>query len=582
MSQKKATYLGVASSIFLAIASYFWLFTYQFTYLGIKVKLTAGKWLISDMHHGGQAVSQSFSLGDQILKIDSYSPASNHLLRTWNIVEQASSITVLHNHKITTIVFPHHGTLPSFLALGTLALGMFLLSSLYFRQHCTSKTSRRYYIFLVFTAVFLLAVVPSSMGQSLARFIIIAYVTLLPAFIDIFRRATLLKQRSTTLSLFTLLTVLYATITCLIFFWAQLGNPPALLLSFLSKGIFYIAFGLLILLLILSFVQTNRDNSPQIDLAFLVILSLVPTFLGYLFPLPFDIPFGYSLPLLSLPILAIIKDLILNRLTNFRFYLPKLIFYSLIAAVISGIAVCLYLMADFIPHWILLLYTFLLTAASLPLLKDFFILAQSKQEHLSKLSIFSAVEKERETISTYIHDSTIQNIIYYKRRLETSNRLSKEQVLDSLDDVIFELRELCSNIYPLMIKELGLQAAILEIIAKYQKQEAVLIDGHILTEKLDFGSDVNNFLLRSIKEMINNSILHGHAKQISLVISQDNKQTSFEVIDDGEFIISASDKSDDVQHFGLSLITEKLSPLGGQLNISHNPTRVTIIIPNKE
>lgn len=81
---------------------------------------------------------------------------------------------------------------------------------------------------------------------------------------------------------------------------------------------------------------------------------------------------------------------------------------------------------------------------------------------------FSAVEMKREDIAITIHDTIIQEVIYHKKQIESAGDVDKSEVLNTLDDVVFELRELCSNIYPLMIKELGLKNAILELLNKFQ------------------------------------------------------------------------------------------------------------------
>ena len=75
--------------------------------------------------------------------------------------------------------------------------------------------------------------------------------------------------------------------------------------------------------------------------------------------------------------------------------------------------------------------------------------------------------------------------------------------------MLFLVRELCSNIYPL-IKN-GIENAILELVDKFQKEEPVLIECEIDFNSSAFESQINNFILRSIKELITNSVLHGNA-----------------------------------------------------------------------
>ena len=186
---------------------------------------------------------------------------------------------------------------------------------------------------------------------------------------------------------------------------------------------------------------------------------------------------------------------------------------------------------------------------------------------------------ERENISIYIHDTIVQDIIYYKKQIENKDTISKTDILNSLDDIIFELRDLCSNIYPLMIQELGLQNAIMDIVNKFQKKELVVIQAKIKTNYLDFGNIINNFVLRSIREMINNSILHGNVKTIDINIYDNEQETIFEIMDDGHFGVVNDTTS---SHFGLNVISEKLFLLGGELVVEKNPTKISMKIPKRK
>ena len=316
-----------------------------------------------------------------------------------------------------------------------------------------------------------------------------------------------------------------------------------------------------------------------LNLIFLVILCLIPLFIGYVFPLPYNIPFSYTIPLLIIPILAIINNLIINRLTNFRFNVPISVLYVLLSVITIIIMLSLYLITNYLPWWLMFSYTFFLILCLIPILKDAILLNTKTEYKLSNQTIFSAVELERENISIYIHDTIVQDIIYYKKQIENKDTISKTDILNSLDDIIFELRDLCSNIYPLMIQELGLQNAIMDIVNKFQKKELVVIQAKIKTNYLDFGNIINNFVLRSIREMINNSILHGNVKTIDINIYDNEQETIFEIMDDGHFGVVNDTTS---SHFGLNVISEKLFLLGGELVVEKNPTKISMKIPKRK
>ncbi|WP_049805814.1 sensor histidine kinase [Streptococcus equinus] len=103
-----------------------------------------------------------------------------------------------------------------------------------------------------------------------------------------------------------------------------------------------------------------------------------------------------------------------------------------------------------------------------------------------------------------------------------------------------------------------------------------MIECEITFNSSAFESRINNFILRSIKELITNSVLHGNAKQIKLSLFETANQVVVQVRDDGKFIERPDDHK---SHFGLNVIAEKLSLLGGELQIEKSPTIVRMILP---
>lgn len=415
------------------------------------------------------------------------------------------------------------------------------------------------------------------MGDTLGRLFVVLYITLLSFFIDVFWRASILKEAATKLSLFSRIVMGYSLVTVLIFILVQEFSLPLIFVKYLSGGIFYVSFSFLLILAALSLVKDYSSFILQkVNLILLTLLSLIPLFIGYVFPLPCDLPFSCTIPLLFLPIIGAVNHLIVNRLTITRTHLPLPVVYILKAVVSTFVMISFTVMMKFMATWFVSVYCFLFILCSLPIIKDFMDMAKQLNYRLDGQTIFSAVEMEREDIAITIHDTIIQEVIYHKKQIESAGDVDKSEVLNTLDDVVFELRELCSNIYPLMIKELGLKNAILELLNKFQKEEPVMIEYEIAFDSYHFESRVSNFILRSIKELITNSILHGNAKQIKLAMVESEDQLIVEVSDDGKFIERPSDHKN---HFGLDVIAEKLALLGGELQIEKPPTKVRMLLP---
>lgn len=235
------------------------------------------------------------------------------------------------------------------------------------------------------------------------------------------------------------------------------------------------------------------------------------------------------------------------------------------------------LLGQYVPLPVLMPYVFFLIYSFFPLIGEMILTVKRKKEYSDPVALFVAVEDERENISTFIHDTVIQDAIYLMKTIEENEgNVSKERFIQELDELIFNLRELCSDIYPLMIKEMGLTNTIVSMIEQTMKKYSVNISYTIDKDVENFSIKVNNFILRSLKEFINNSILHGKATEITLKISCKEDICIFEVIDNGSYVHK---KSDDQVHFGLELIREKLLLLGGELLIeTDDVTKITMIL----
>lgn len=179
----KKYFLRFLLLLFAAIYIYFSSFAYQHSYLGISADYVNHSWVVSNIHNGGEASSSGLVVGDKILEIDHKSSRDNPLLNKLLIVEQATSMTVLHQGIQRQIVFQKtYGSKKIFLMFSLLSIILFALSYGYSRRHEISRTSQRYYIFTFLTSLLLVSIIPSSMGNVVARLILVIYITLFPFF----------------------------------------------------------------------------------------------------------------------------------------------------------------------------------------------------------------------------------------------------------------------------------------------------------------------------------------------------------------------------------------------------------------
>lgn len=551
------------------------------SYIGISARKDENGWVIKKIQANGAANSSGLEIGDKIEKVDGFPVTDNKELNRWLIVEQADSITVSRYGKVHEITFVENNlNFEAFCIFFSISFVYLLFLIGLSRNQLTNKISKQFFQFSVMFIFTLLAVVPSSMGNYLGRLIIILSISAFSGYVYTFlNKSTLVNIFKVKIIQVIMLIGIFNFILISLAYFIQL---PDFLTEYLSTGIFYV-LGFILSSFFASellrslFFGTEKKEGTQVNLSLICLLSFVPLFIFYILPTGWIAPFYLVVLFAVLPVFGIVHLLILSRFLRYNYRMNQSILYFLLAFILSITIMVISLLGQYVPLPVLMPYVFFLIYSFFPLIGEMILTVKRKKEYSDPVALFVAVEDERENISTFIHDTVIQDAIYLMKTIEENEgNVSKERFIQELDELIFNLRELCSDIYPLMIKEMGLTNTIVSMIEQTMKKYSVNISYTIDKGVENFSIKVNNFILRSLKEFINNSILHGKATEITLKMSCKEDICIFEVIDNGSYVHK---KSDDQVHFGLELIREKLLLLGGELLIeTDDVTKITMIL----
>lgn len=571
--------------VYIIIATYFFMVVKGYAYLGIRAKQVDGEWIVKRLQYGGIAEKEGILKGDIVVKIDGIAADENKLLNRWLVVEKAHSITIERNGKEQKILFrTENDLLKEYIPFLISGLIGFMFLFCFAKKQNGGRSEKYFYSFLLCVLFALLAIVPSSIGDSLGRIMIVTFISSFPFYLELFLRKTNTSKNESKRRILSIISLCIAICNVVMSIIMSVTILPDIFAGYLAQGVFSV-LGILLILILLKNLFCRRfrgnQNKSSIDLAVISVLSFIPLILCYIFPIKWVVPFYLVIPFTLLPAVSILHSLIISKLVSYRYSLSDRAVYLTINAILSVIIILVILLAEYVPIYVLGIYTFLLIYSLLPYVEETLITMKKRTDSTNSLALFSAVENERENISIYIHDSIIQDVIYSKKMIENGAELvSKQEVARVLDEVVFYLRELCSDIYPLMIQEIGLKNTLDAIINQIQKKHPVMIEFYMEMENPKFLPQKSNFVLRSIRELINNSILHGNATKITLEIAENNEKCHISVEDNGTFETKTEKYG---SHFGLDIIKEKLLLLNGELEISlENGTFITIEIPFDE
>lgn len=194
-------------------------------------------------------------------------------------------------------------------------------------------------------------------------------------------------------------------------------------------------------------------------------------------------------------------------------------------------------------------------------------------------------EDDRHRIAADLHDTVLQNMtlilhnleltskfidydpIRAKLEIETNRKLVKE-TMEDIRSTIFDLR-------PMQFDDFGFKKTIEDSISNLRARTSMEISTQI--DELD---NVDNIFLLAIfrmtLELTTNAIKHSGGTKINVVIKQRNDVVTLEVSDNGNGM--SNEAEDGSKHFGLKLIRERVSIVGGAITIESNKSGTTVYI----
>ncbi len=206
------------------------------------------------------------------------------------------------------------------------------------------------------------------------------------------------------------------------------------------------------------------------------------------------------------------------------------------------------------------------------------------EEENKRLSseLLKSHEFERQRIAQDLHDSVAQtihasklNFIAYQK--DPNQFVDRFKVgLEFIDKASQELREVCNDLYPSILKDCGLKSTIRWYIKNYLEINNIdcVIDIN-LNKTLSPDLELN--LYRIIKELFSNIIKHSNADQVVIELHQKKKFILLKIMDNG---IGYNSKGiqDKNKGFGLLSIQHRINDLDGTMRIDSSSMKGTTVI----
>jgi two-component system sensor histidine kinase ComP len=199
----------------------------------------------------------------------------------------------------------------------------------------------------------------------------------------------------------------------------------------------------------------------------------------------------------------------------------------------------------------------------------------SAQPWVSRL-LFNIAEKERRRLASDLHDSALQQQLLCYRNLETllaheriPDDLRKEfnNIAEGLLDVVHQIRETCNELFPPLLKELGIIEALKNLFTVAQLRMDYVVNFKATGFNVDLGYEYVLALYRIVQELLINAGKHSKATEINITLAVTNGILTLNYRDNG-IGIDLQNLQFSINHMGLSGIKERVLSLGGNTNFN--------------
>jgi signal transduction histidine kinase len=184
-------------------------------------------------------------------------------------------------------------------------------------------------------------------------------------------------------------------------------------------------------------------------------------------------------------------------------------------------------------------------------------------------------EKERERIAQDLHDeiSSKLNVVSLTLHSLKSASKSADEKINVMDDIIKlnnnaieNSRKIAHNLLPPILEKFGLNAAIDELVHDFEKTKSVKINytNNINFNTFNAGAQLNIF--RIVQELLNNSIKHGKATEVTILFTRNAVENICTYTDNGLGFNTANLKQN--KGLGIRNIESRILFLNGNFQVT--------------
>ncbi len=200
-------------------------------------------------------------------------------------------------------------------------------------------------------------------------------------------------------------------------------------------------------------------------------------------------------------------------------------------------------------------------------------------------NIVKIQEIDRQRIANDLHDTSLQTLAHLTHQIELASlyidkdtvraKLELAEVNKELREVIDEIRATIFDLRPMTFDDIGLKEAIEREIANVNRMSD--IEYKLQIGEISIEDEFDKLIVyRIIQECVKNCEKHSKAKTVSIKVVQEEK-LSIIIEDDGVGMDINNIPGVDSNHFGYSILNDRVQTLDGQMSVVSSPGGGTVV-----
>jgi signal transduction histidine kinase len=186
-----------------------------------------------------------------------------------------------------------------------------------------------------------------------------------------------------------------------------------------------------------------------------------------------------------------------------------------------------------------------------------------------------AEDRERRRLALSIHDEFGQTLTVLKLNLAAALPMQQSpeasaQIMNAtaaVSELIQRTRSMTFDLHPAMLDHFGLIPTLRRFAQDFGSKANVELSVNEEGQSRPLPAAAANYLFRSVKELVNNAVKHGEARQIIISVYWTDQSLRLVIDDDGRGFDSEAEKDHSPKGLGLLGIEERLRSFGGEFGV---------------